>query len=271
MPGPPGMAASSWLRRSAADAEPAGRLLCFPHAGGGASSFNGWRRDLPGWIELVKVQLPGREDRREDTAHTRVDELIAALVPHVQAMLDLPLVIYGHSVGSLVAFELTRELRRRGHAAPLALIISSRRAPHRPLRDEHLLHGLPDAVLAGRVQALGGIPSGMLEDSKWRGHFLPRIRADLCLSDTYTYREGPRLDCPLHTFIGEHDNLVARDDWEAWSEHASGEFSRRILPGGHFFSREGQIELLGSVSRIVTAALARPAERPAAAAARSAR
>lgn len=239
------------------------RLLCFPHAGGGASSFNGWRRELPGWIELVKAQLPGREDRRADPPHTQVHELVAELVPHVQAMADLPLVIYGHSVGSLVAFELIRELRRRGADLPLALIISSRRAPHRSLRDEHLLHSLPDDVLAGRVRDLGGIPSGMLEDSKWRGHFLPRIRADLSLSDNYVYPETARLDCPLHTFIGEHDNLVVREDWEAWSEHAGGEFTRRILPGGHFFSREGQAELLGHVIRIVSSVLPQPASAAA--------
>lgn len=249
------MATSSWLRYSAGDAAPAVRLLCFPHAGGGASSFNSWRRELPGWIELVRAQLPGREDRRDEAAHTRVDELVAELFPHVEALLDRPLVLYGHSVGSLVTFELIRELGRRGRPLPLTLIISSRRAPHRSLRHEHLLHSLPDEVLAGRVRDLGGVPPGMLDDPKWRGHFLPRIRADLALSDTYAYCDAPRLPCPLHTFIGEHDNLVVREDWEAWSEHAGGEFSRRILPGGHFFSREGQTELLGEIVRIVGIAL----------------
>lgn len=249
------MAVSPWLRCSAGDPDPAVRLLCFPHAGGGASSFNGWRRELPDRIELVKVQLPGREDRREEPAHTRMADLVADLVPHVEALLDRPVVLYGHSVGSLLAFELIRELRRRGYPPPLALIISSRRAPHRALRPEHLLHTLPDEALARRVEDLGGVLPRMMRDEKWRGHFLPRIRADLRLSDTYVHGEGPRLDCPLHTFLGEHDTLVARDDWEAWSEHAPGEFTRRVLPGGHFFSRHGQAELIGDVVRIVGAAL----------------
>lgn len=252
-------AVSPWLRVSAGDSAPSARLLCFPHAGGGASSFNGWRKALPGWIELVRAQLPGREDRREEAAHTRVDELIADFLPHVQAILDKPLILYGHSVGSLIAFELSRELRRRGGASPLALILSSRRAPHRSLRSEHLLHSLPDEILAARVKDLGGIPPGMLEDVKWRGHFLPRIRADLCLSDTYEYRDGPRLSHPVHAFIGERDGLVAREDWEAWSEFAGGEYSRRILPGGHFFSKEGQAELIGDVIQIIKSVLQKPA------------
>jgi medium-chain acyl-[acyl-carrier-protein] hydrolase len=244
--------AGRWLRCSAGDPDPTVRLVCFAHAGGGASSFNGWRRALPGWIELVRVQLPGREDRRDEPAHMRVDELIAELFPDVQALLDAPLVLYGHSVGSLIAFELIRELRRRGYPPPLAFLLSSRRAPHRALRDEHLLHSLPDDVLVGRVRELGGVLPGMLDDAKWRDHFLPRIRADLCLSDTYVYRDGPRIDCPVHTFIGAHDNLVVREDWEAWAEHASGVFTRRVLPGGHFFSRDGQTELFGELIRILT-------------------
>src|ERR1700722_19825580 len=112
------MTSTSWLRHSAGAAAPAVRLLCFPHAGGGASSFNGWLQVLPEWIELVKAQLPGREDRSDELPHTHVVDLVADLFPHVEAVLDRPLVIYGHSVGSLIGFELTRELHRRGCSAP---------------------------------------------------------------------------------------------------------------------------------------------------------
>lgn len=249
------MKSPQWLRRAAASVDPVVRLLCFPHAGGGASSFNPWRAALPDWIELVKAQLPGREDRGSEAPHTRVSALVADLFPHVEDLFDRPLVIYGHSVGSLIGFELTREIRRRGRPAPLALIVSSRRAPHRRLRDEHLLHSLPDDVLAGRIEDLGGVPGGMMQAEKWRSHYLPRIRADLSLSDTYVYTDSARLSCPLHAFIGEVDNLVVREDWERWADQAGGEFSSRVLDGGHFFSREGRAALIGEAVRIVETVL----------------
>lgn len=258
---------AAWLRIAPGEATPAVRLVCFAHAGGGASSFNGWRRDLPGWIELVKVQLPGREDRRDAAPYVRVDELIAALAPHVETLLDLPVMFYGHSVGSLIAYELTRALGHRGLPLPLALIISSRRAPHRALRHRHQLHDLPDDELVRRVQELGGIPPGLLEGDKWRGHFLPRIRADLSLSDNYVDPAAPQLPCPLHAFIGARDDLVDHEDWEAWSELAGGAFSRRVLASGHFFSPGAHAELVGDVIRIGLAVLA---AQPAALAARSA-
>ncbi len=257
-----GHRSSPWLRRAPGDADPSVRLLCFSHAGGGASSFNAWRRALPEWVELVKAQLPGREDRTHEEPHVRVPDLLSELFPEVEALFDRPLVIYGHSVGALIGFELTREIYRRRGPPPLALIVSSRRAPHRGVRREHLLHSLSDDVLAGRVEDLGGIPSGMMQASRWREHFLPRIRADLALSDNYVYSGGPEILCPLHAFIGETDNLVVRDDWELWSEHAGGEFSRRVLTGGHFFSREGWSLLIGEVIAILETVLARRVAGP---------
>lgn len=250
---------SAWLRHSAGDShsQPAVRLLCLPHAGGGASSFNGWRRVLPAWVELVRVQLPGREDRRECSLLTRIEDLIPLLFPHVRALQDRPIALYGHSMGALVAFELTRELRRKGLATPLVVMISGRRAPHRPLRRSHEMHNLPDQELVDRLMTLGGIPPGMLNNSRWRDHYLPIIRADLCLSDVYSYRSEPGLACPLHTFLGKNDNLVVREDWEAWSDMAEGEFSRQLLPGGHFFDKPAQAELIARLTKVITNLLGR--------------
>lgn len=252
---------ATWLRRAAGDADPAVRLLCFPHAGGGASSFNGWRRALPDWIELVKAQLPGREDRKDIPPHTRIDDLISELFPHVEVLLDRPLALYGHSMGALVAFELARELRRRGHEL-LALFISGRRAPHRPLPPLSAMHDLPDHELVDRLRSLGGMMPELLNNRRWRDHFLPTIRADLRLSDVYSHQEEPGLACPLHAFLGSHDNLVVREDWEKWEKVAAGEFTRCLLPGGHFFAREAQVELITRLTAIIEDALARD-EAPA--------
>jgi medium-chain acyl-[acyl-carrier-protein] hydrolase len=252
------MGVSPWLRHAEGDVDPAVRLLCFPHAGGGASTFNSWRALLPGWLELVKVQLPGREDRRLSPPHQRMEALVGELFPHLQPLLDRPLVLYGHSMGAVIAFEVARALRRHGYPLPLALLISGRRAPHRPLPVTQVLHTLPEETLALRVGQLGGLPPELLGNRRWLSHYLPTIRADLCLSDDYEYSEEPLLACPIHTFIGEADTLVVREDWEAWSAHTAAEFTRRILAGGHFFSTTGRNELIAEVSKVAASKLGRP-------------
>jgi medium-chain acyl-[acyl-carrier-protein] hydrolase len=250
-------ARGSWLKY-ATDAEKAPiRLLCFPHAGAGASSFNSWLTHLPSDIGLVKAQLPGREDNAARPPFTRMEDLIPDLFRQAAPLLDRPLAIYGHSMGALVAFELTRELRRRGHRPPVALFVSGRRAPHKPLR-RILLHRLSDIDLVEHLRNMGGTSIALLEKPKWRQRFLPTMRADLQLSDIYAYGAEPPLACPLHVFLGETDHEMHREDWEAWSEQAAGEFSRCLLPGGHIFSQPAQAVL---VRRIVAIVATKPAGR----------
>jgi surfactin synthase thioesterase subunit len=118
------------------------------------------------------------------------------------------------------------------------------------------MHDLPEQDLVERILSLGGMLPEVLSNRRWRDHFLPTIRADLRLSDVYAYRPEPGLACPLHAFLGSDDNLVVREDWERWGEMASGEFTRSLLPGGHFFAREAQAELIARLTAIIEDALA---------------
>lgn len=245
-------AGPSWLRYAPGAESAPVRLLCFPHAGAGASSFNGWPRHLPADVGLVKAQLPGREDNLARPPLTTMEELIPELFAQAGPLLDRPLAIYGHSMGALVAFELTRKLRRRGCRSPLALFVSGRRAPHKPLR-RTLLHRLPEPDLVAHLYKMGGTSPALLEKPKWRQRFLPTMRADLELSDIYSYREEPPLACPLHAFLGETDDEMHREDWEAWSEQAAGDFARCLLPGGHIFSQEAQAMLVRKIAAVIAA------------------
>jgi len=240
----------AWFRGVPRNRKPLVRLLCFPHAGAGASSFNGWPKYLASDIDLVKAQLPGREDNAALPPLTRMEDLIPELLPQVETLLDAPLAIYGHSMGALVAFETVRALRRRGHGLPVALFVSGRRAPQKPLR-RVMLHELPEDGLVAHLRKMGGTSSAILESAKWRQRYLPTMRADLQLSDIYRYREEAPLACPLYAFLGERDDEMHREDWEAWSEQAAGAFERRLLPGGHIFSANEQALLAGRISEIL--------------------
>ena len=247
---------SMWLRRVPGDQRAIARLLCFPHAGAGASSFNSWRLVLPGWVELVKAQLPGREDRAESAPFTRIECLLPELFAHVESLLDRPIAIYGHSMGAIVAFELARELRRCGHTLPIGLFVSGRRAPHRPLR-RVVMHALPEPALIKNLEKLCGMSPAILSRPKWWRHYMPTLRADLEVSDAYLCRDEPPLDCPLHAFLGDVDELIPREDWEAWSEQAAGEFSRSLLPSGHILSRDARDAVLSKIIDVVTEKLTR--------------
>ena len=108
-----------------------------------------------------------------------------------------------------------------------------------------------EGQLVDWLQELGGLSSDLAAKPRWLQHYLPTIRADLCLSDTYVYRAETGLECPVHAFLGEGDRLVVREDWQAWAEIAAGEFGADLLPGGHFFSRDGQARLVARVASLL--------------------
>jgi len=243
-----------WLRATQT-ADPAVRLLCFAHAGAGASSFNGWPRLLPPEVQLVKAQLPGREDNLARPALRQIGPLVDELLPQVVGLCDRPFAVYGHSMGALVAFEVTRALRRCGRGLPVALFVSGRRAPHKPLRLPRL-HSLSDEALVAHLRGMGGTASELLDRPRWRAHYLPTMRADLELSDMYACAQEPPLDCPLYAFLGDADREMHREDWEAWSEQAAAGFERQLLPGGHILGADAQARLVRRIGTILVHSMA---------------
>jgi surfactin synthase thioesterase subunit len=137
-------ARSRWVQVSRARPGARLRLVCLPPAGGGASRYRGWPALLPDDVEVVSVQLPGRENRFNEQPIESMEELVDQLVEGLASYLTRPFALFGHSMGALIAFELIRRLRPSG-VAPVHLFASGCRAPHLPSRSPDW-HTLPGAV-----------------------------------------------------------------------------------------------------------------------------
>jgi surfactin synthase thioesterase subunit len=213
------------------------RLFCFPSAGGGASSFHAWFRGMPPEVHLCPIQLPGRENRLLETPFTRIPPLVSILADVIAPLLDMPFILYGHSMGALIVFELTRELRRRNQPDPERLMVSAQRAPD--IRDcGPPVHHLPDReFVAAMCRQYNAIPDFVLADPDVLQVYLPVLRADLEMIQAYTYIPEPPLACPISVFGGLQDPTTAESDLQGWRNHTSSGFSLRMLPGDHFFPR----------------------------------
>jgi medium-chain acyl-[acyl-carrier-protein] hydrolase len=224
------------------------RMFCFPYAGGGASIYRGWAGSLPADLEVCPVQIPGRESRLRDQPYDRLEPMIRALADILPQYLDLPFVFFGHSMGALISYELTRELRRRGQPLPLHLFVSGRRAPHVPPR-ENPIHDLPDQEFFEELRRLNGTPEEVLQHEELMKLLTPILRADFAVNETYVYTEEPPLDQGISAFGGLGDEEISREDVAAWSDHTRGRFRLRMLPGDHFFINSGKDLVLESVAR----------------------
>src|SRR5437899_2951091 len=132
-----------WIHIHAPRIRPRVRLLCFPFAGGGIESYARWHEMLPEWVEVAAVQLPGRGVRFTEQPYSQFESLLVALQPALESFDDIPLALFGHSMGSILAYELARAQLRRGLPEPRYLFVSGADAPQF-FQEDALTAGLPD-------------------------------------------------------------------------------------------------------------------------------
>ncbi|PYS78745.1 MAG: putative thioesterase [Acidobacteria bacterium] len=239
--------ATPWLVRYRASPRTRLRLFCFPYAGGAAQVFRLWPQSLPDFIEVCAVQPPGRGSRLREEPFTRLDALVEAAMPALIPFMDVTFAFYGHSMGAMIAFEAARRLRCMGVDGPAHLFVGACRAP-RLASEREITYDLPEPEFIEELRRRGGTPTEVLGHEELLHLLLPLLRADFAVIETYSYAEGPPLDCPLTAFGGLEDEGGARESLAPWEEHTAGQFSLHMLPGDHFFLRSSQ-PLLESIAR----------------------
>jgi medium-chain acyl-[acyl-carrier-protein] hydrolase len=223
------------------------RLFCFPFAGVGAANFRTWPNYFPAEVEVCTIQLPGRDDRLREKPYSDLPSLVEALAVGVGPSLTMPYAFFGHSMGALIAYELTRAFRRKGLTMPTHLFVSARRAPHLP-SSEPPCHQLPnDAFVKTLVSRYNGIPPAVLAEPELMQLFLPILRADFTLLETYRHIAEESIPQPITIFGGLSDQLVSRSELVAWKDLTTGATDVHMMPGGHFFLQTSQAAVLSIV------------------------
>lgn len=223
--------AALWLRSWRPAAPAVARVVMFPHAGGGASFYRGWNDEFPPHVDLRVVQYPGREDRLNDgfagSMAAQADSIAAVLA----GLAPLPLLLFGHSFGAVLAYEVALRLERQPAAGLRHLFVSGRRPPCR--RPGGSVHRGDDDALVAEIGALGGTPSALLEHPELRALVLPAVRDDYRLIEMHNAQQGVQLACPVSACNGDADADAA--DMPAWADHTSGPCAVHIFPGDHFY------------------------------------
>ena len=236
-----------WLRDWTRRPRAAARLLCLPSAGGSASAFRGWAAGLPAWLGVVAVELPGHGARMGQRPVSSAGELFSGgLVDEVRALSDRPLILFGHSLGGRIALGLAAALARAGAAAPLLLVVAACEcpAPAAPIRDRGRDPDLDDAAVRAFLRRQGGTDPQVLADPELMGLLLPAVRADLRLAFDLDREPAEPLPAPVHVYLGDDDRSVPRESALGWAEYSGPGFALRSFPGGHFFVRESEDEVL---------------------------
>jgi medium-chain acyl-[acyl-carrier-protein] hydrolase len=224
-----------WVRVLGQTENVTARLFCLPYAGGGPSTFRSWVKHLPAGVQLCCLDLPGRERRIFDNPINDMEKLVRRIQEAVIPGLDLPYLVFGHSLGAIVAFELVQNLAAAGFALPILFMPSGAAAPHLPQRLG--VHDLPDDAFLDFLRQSAGAPKALFDNPDLLELVLPTLRADFEITDRYVCTPWPRLTCPIVAFAGDQDRLVDSDGLAAWREHTSAAFRAYRPAGDHLYLR----------------------------------
>lgn len=222
-------------------------LVCLPGLGGDAAMFRSWPELLPPGIRLWGVRLPGHGSRMAEDPIDDPDVLVGQLAEAVLSIPERDIVLFGFSMGAVLAFELARALETAG-STPIALVVAARGAPDADL---------PPVVVRDRselvafLRRLGGVPSEVLEDHRLLDLVLPAVEADLRLSEQYEFSEGERLSCPVLAVAGKSDRLWPPHQVEGWERHTSGTFALQVVQGGHDLIHTDPNVLINVISQFI--------------------
>lgn len=224
------------------------RLFCFPYAGGGPSIYRGWEHYLPQGLEVWPAQPPGRGSRYKEQPYSEMRTLIDSAAAAIEPFLDLPISLFGHSVGAIASFELAHKLKRDFDFDVSHLFVSGSPAPQLPRRGPRLRH-LPEDEFITELKSLNGTPPEILENPELMQMIIGTLRADFAIAETYSFSGGPPLACPITAFGGFEDDLASHEDLEAWKIQTTGAFDLWELPGDHFFVHTSESLILQVLSR----------------------
>jgi surfactin synthase thioesterase subunit len=226
------------------------RLFCFHHAGGTTAAFAHWRETLGPDITVLPVRLPGRESRVREPRVTDLAALTRDLDLELDPLLDEPYAFYGHSMGALIAYSLTRLRALRGASLPVRLMVGAYPGPHLKPPTE-AVRTLPDPELGRWLVDHGGLSPVLLQYPNWLSSATALLRDDLMLCHSYRHADGEPLPCPIDVFTGAADPLMTGELAAAWRGHTRAGFRVHVVPGGHLFVLEPEAGLPGVLARLL--------------------
>lgn len=223
-------------------------LYCLPYAGGSAGViFQRWARLMPAHVKSTPLELPGRGKRYGEPPAV---DLIALAADFADSIARGPerFALYGHSMGTILVYEIAARLAAIGAPRPEKIFLSGRGLAHQPPPEQKL--SLVDD--AGLVDWLAGIDPNagtFFADAETRRAFLPIVRADFAMIETY--RPAPDRFVTAADIVFLHsldDPLVDRAAAESWHPYTSGQLDVITFTGDHMFLLSDAPGVVGAIT-----------------------
>lgn len=224
-------------------------LFCFPYAGGSSIMYNGWKKHISDCIQLVPVELAGKNKRFNEQLYDKMEDAVDDVYKIVKSSINGPYGLFGHSMGGIIAYELAHRISNSNLPNPEYLFVSGTKPPHIE-DDEKIIHTLPDDEFKNEIIDMGGTPREIFENKELLELFLPILRKDFRIVENYKYIKKPPLDIETIVFYGDEEE-IQDNEAKQWNMHTNNECSIFKIKGNHFFINDRVKEVINIINNVV--------------------
>ncbi len=225
------------------------RLFCIPYAGGSANVYNKWRKHIASSIELCPVELAGRGKRFGEpfynSLYDAANDVFNSIADKIN---EVPYAIFGHSMGSWIAFELYYKLKETGFKEPIHIFFSGRYPPHIK-KGGKVFNELTNEEFKEEILKIGETPVELFEDKAMESAIIQLLKADYKILENYKFLpKGQPINCDITIFNGKRDNDVTGNDLKEWPKYSGKQCDIYEFDGGHFFINSEREVVLKAIS-----------------------
>lgn len=224
------------------------KLFCFPYAGGSSSMYAKWSFQLKDFIELCPIELAGRGRRINEPVYQSYSSMIDDLFSKIQAEIASGyFAFFGHSMGALIAFSLSQRIVKEKANEPLHIFFSGQEAPHFKVNSSIKKHNLPDGQFLDEVIKMGGVPEELINNNELLGFFLPVLKNDFRLDETFTIENSDPFNINISVLAGRGDSLT-NDEIVSWKKYSNKSCNIQYFSGNHFFVEQNRDSVISFVN-----------------------
>lgn len=225
-------------------------IFMFPYAGGSASVFKKWQVYFKGF-EVFAAQYPGRENRINEKPIDKFDEILSNLYDSISKFIftGSRYYLFGHSLGTKIVYELVLKIKENKLRMPEGIIVSAGKAPC--FKEENPIYYLEDDEFIKGINRFSGTPSEIIENNDIMKIFLPMLRADFILDETYVNPNITKIDVPILGLMGTEDKELTIEELLKWKEYTSQDFSYKYIEGGHMFINTNTEKVASEIKKFI--------------------
>lgn len=211
-------------------------LFCLGYAGGSAIVYNKFRPYLDKNIRMVPIEYAGRGRRVNEEFYADVSCAVDDIYKQVSKYIDdYEFAFFGHSMGSVLTYEVCKKIKQINCKEPLFIFFSGRYPPHIK-KEGDLIYNLPDEKFKEEILKYGGTPKEIFDNKELAQLFVPILRADYKIIELYKFNgDFVKFKCPIAVLSGKDDKIVDRSDLDEWQEYSEQKISIYEFNEGHFF------------------------------------